>query len=224
MTSTASSRNAFNNSSRENRLERAGWACDQRDVFDGRRRGVVLLAAGPPCSGTRLRAEIRLLSSFVSSSRSAAWRSSAAMAWASSAVAGLSFLGSPPWPSEPVISHEPIWVCPHYLRLAPDRGGQPGRQRRRDRARPRAPARQRHRALPGTVRHGLHLRRSLRPVDAPGRRHRAILRIARATAGRAAARRRRGADSRRQQPVQLRRRDQRWRDSGNRPQAVHSQL
>ena len=38
-------------------------------------------------------------------------------------------------------SHEPIRVCPHHLRLAPDRGGQPGGQRRRDRprARPGAP-------------------------------------------------------------------------------------
>ena len=34
-------------------------------------------------------------------------------------------------------SHEPVRVCPHHLRLAPDRGGQSGRQRRRDRSRAR---------------------------------------------------------------------------------------
>ena len=42
--------------------------------------------------------------------------------------------------TDELISHEPIWVCPHHLCLAPDGGRQPGRQRRRDRPHPRPTA------------------------------------------------------------------------------------
>ena len=123
-----------------------------------------------------------------------------------------------------LISHEPVWVCPNHLRLAPDHGGQPAANAAEIVRILEQRARQRHRAVPGAVRHRLHLRRSVRPVGAPGRGIRGHRADRPGDRGPRATRRRRRADSRRQQPVQLRRRDRRRLDSGSRPQAVHPQL